>query len=61
MQWIMRARIDRARELLEETDLAVEEISSTVGLGTATNLRRHFRAVLGTTPSDYRRTFFRTS
>lgn len=57
MQWVMRARVDRARELLEETDLGVEEISATVGLGTATNLRRHFRAVLGTTPTEYRRTF----
>ncbi|QZY52628.1 GlxA family transcriptional regulator [Leucobacter tenebrionis] len=60
MQWIMRARIDRARELLEETDLGIEEISAAVGLGTATNLRRHFRSVLGTTPSDYRRTFSRS-
>ena len=50
-----------ARELLEETELPVEEIAAAVGLGTATNLRRHFRAVLGTTPSDYRRTFFRDS
>ncbi|WP_336991236.1 GlxA family transcriptional regulator [Leucobacter sp. VD1] len=61
MQWIMRARVDRARELLEETGLGVEEIADIVGLGTATNLRRHFRAVLGTTPSDYRRTFSRRS
>ncbi len=57
MQWIMRARLDRAREMLEETDLGVEEISATVGLGTATNLRRYFRRVLGTTPTEYRRTF----
>ncbi|MFT4231403.1 MAG: helix-turn-helix domain-containing protein [Leucobacter sp.] len=59
MQWIMRARVDRARELLEETDLGIEEIASTVGLGTATNLRRYFRRVLGTTPTEYRRTFSR--
>ncbi|TCK41515.1 AraC family transcriptional regulator with amidase-like domain [Leucobacter luti] len=59
MQWIMRARVDRARELLEETDLGIDEIASTVGLGTATNLRRYFRRVLGTTPSDYRKTFSR--
>lgn len=57
MQWIMRSRLDRARELLEETDLGVEEIAAAVGLGTATNLRRYFRRVLGTTPTDYRRTF----
>lgn len=59
MQWIMRARVDRARELLEETNLGVDEIAATVGLGSATNLRRHFRAVLGTTPTDYRSTFSR--
>lgn len=59
MQWVMRARIDRARELLQETDLTVEEIASAVGLGTATNLRRHFRTVLGTTPTEYRRMFSR--
>ncbi|WP_053388028.1 GlxA family transcriptional regulator [Leucobacter japonicus] len=57
MQWIMRARVDRARELLEETDLGVDEISASVGLGSATNLRRHFRQVLGTAPTAYRRTF----
>ncbi|WP_336658643.1 GlxA family transcriptional regulator [Leucobacter sp. USHLN153] len=57
MQWVMRARVDRARELLEETDLGVDEISATVGLGSATNLRRHFRQVLGTAPTAYRRMF----
>lgn len=57
MQWIMRARLDRARELLEETDLGVDEIGVAVGLGSASNLRRYFRRVLETTPSDYRKTF----
>lgn len=58
MQWLMRARVDRARELLQETDLGVEEIAASVGLGTGANLRQHFRRVLGTTPTEYRRTFF---
>lgn len=59
MQWIMRARVDRARELLEETELSVEEIASEVGLGSPANLRRYFHRVLSTTPTEYRRTFFR--
>lgn len=59
MQWVMRARVDRARELLEETELGIDAIADLVGLGTATNLRRHFRRVLGTTPSEYRRAFSR--
>ena len=61
MQWVMRARVDRARELLEETDLGIDAIAAMVGLGTATNLRRYFRRVLGTTPSEYRRAFSRES
>ncbi|MEU3696979.1 helix-turn-helix domain-containing protein [Streptomyces griseoviridis] len=59
MQWVMRARLDRARELLERSQLSVERIAAVVGLGTGTNLRLHFHRVLGTTPTDYRRTFAR--
>ncbi|MEU4659190.1 helix-turn-helix domain-containing protein [Streptomyces sp. NPDC023723] len=59
MQWVMRARLDLARELLERSQRSVEQIAADVGLGTGTNLRLHFQRVLGTTPSDYRRTFAR--
>jgi transcriptional regulator GlxA family with amidase domain len=59
MQWVLRARVDAARELLELTELDVERIAAEVGLGTGSNLRQHFRRVLGTTPSEYRRTFTR--
>ncbi|NJP46468.1 GlxA family transcriptional regulator [Actinacidiphila epipremni] len=59
MQWVMRARIDLARELLERSDRTIEQIANDVGLGTGANLRLHFRGILGTTPSEYRRTFSR--
>ncbi|MBP0458551.1 GlxA family transcriptional regulator [Streptomyces montanisoli] len=59
MQWVMRARIDAARELLERSQLGVEQIAVDVGLGTGANLRMHFQRVLGTSPSEYRRTFTR--
>jgi transcriptional regulator GlxA family with amidase domain len=58
-QWILRARVDRARELLERSDLGVEQIAAQVGLGTGANLRLHFQRILGTSPSEYRRTFAR--
>ncbi|WP_203842991.1 GlxA family transcriptional regulator [Winogradskya humida] len=61
MQWIMRARIDVARELLERSQRTVEQIATDVGLGTGSNLRRHFQHILGTTPTDYRRTFTESS
>jgi transcriptional regulator GlxA family with amidase domain len=57
MEWVMRARVDAARELLELSARGVEQIAADVGLGTGANLRRHFQRLLGTTPSDYRRTF----
>ncbi|MFC1436760.1 helix-turn-helix domain-containing protein [Streptacidiphilus sp. N1-10] len=59
MQWVMRARLDVARELLERSERSVEQIAVDVGLGTGTNLRLHFQRILGTTPSEYRRTFAR--
>jgi transcriptional regulator GlxA family with amidase domain len=57
MRWLMRARVDLARELLESSELSVEEISVFVGLGTGANLRQHFRSVLGESPSAYRSGF----
>ena len=57
MQWILRARVDLARELLERSDLGVEQIAARVGLGTGANLRLHFHRVLGTSPTEYRHTF----
>ncbi|GHA90971.1 GlxA family transcriptional regulator [Streptomyces termitum] len=59
MQWLLRARVDRARELLERSELGVEQIAADTGLGTGANLRMHFQRILGTTPSEYRRTFTR--
>ncbi|MFC7468610.1 helix-turn-helix domain-containing protein [Actinomadura keratinilytica] len=59
MQWVMRARLDLARELLERSERSVEQIAADVGLGTGANLRLHFQRILGTTPSEYRRTFTR--
>jgi AraC family transcriptional regulator, transcriptional activator FtrA len=56
-EWLLGQRLDAARVLLEQTDLPVEAIATRVGLASAVNLRRHFRAHLGTTPGAYRRTF----
>ncbi|UGT65047.1 AraC family transcriptional regulator [Nocardia asteroides] len=41
--------------MLEQTDLPVEAIAARVGLGTAVNLRRRFRARIGVTPGAHRR------
>lgn len=57
MQWILRERIDTARELLESTRLPVDRIADRVGLGTGSNLRLHFRRLLDVSPTEYRATF----
>ncbi|GAB2665398.1 helix-turn-helix domain-containing protein [Nocardia goodfellowii] len=55
--WLLSRRIAEARLLLEETDLPVDAIAARVGLTSAVNLRRRFRAHVGTTPGAYRRAF----
>ncbi|MFC9742295.1 GlxA family transcriptional regulator [Streptomyces noursei] len=57
LQWVLNARVGRARELLETTGLSVDQVARDCGLGTAANLRLHFRRTLDTTPTAYRRTF----
>lgn len=56
-QWLLSQRLDRARELLESTNLPIDQVSERSGLGSAANLRHHFGATLGTTPTAYRRAF----
>ena len=55
--WLIDQRVDRARELLETTDLDVDRIATEVGLGTGASLRAHLRERLGVSPTAYRRTF----
>jgi AraC family transcriptional activator FtrA len=55
--WLLRERVAAARELLEQTDLGVEQIATRVGLGSAEGLRQHFRKHVRTTPTAYRRAF----
>jgi transcriptional regulator GlxA family with amidase domain len=59
LQWLVNARVGLARELLETTDLSIDQVARDCGLGTAANLRLHFRRTLNTTPTAYRRTFTR--
>jgi len=58
-QWIVQQRVQRAEELLEQTDLTVEQIAIEVGFGNAAALRHHFAQIRGTSPQHYRRTFGR--
>lgn len=55
--WLLGQRVALAQQLLETSDLAVEEVARRSGLGTATSLRQHFARRVGTSPQAYRRTF----
>jgi transcriptional regulator GlxA family with amidase domain len=57
LRWLQEQRLLHARRLLEETDMPVEDIATSSGFGTATNLREHFRRATHTTPTAYRRAF----
>lgn len=57
--WLNAERVARAQQLLETTDLPIESIAGEAGFGTPLSLRQQFSAQLGTSPSDYRRMFFR--
>jgi transcriptional regulator GlxA family with amidase domain len=59
-QWIVQQRVQRAEELLERTDLSVEQIAAEVGFGNAAALRHHFGQIRGTSPQSYRQAFGRT-
>jgi AraC family transcriptional activator FtrA len=57
--WLVRERIERAKELLETGRLSTQRIAERVGIGSAESLRHHFRARVGTTPAQYRARFSR--
>jgi transcriptional regulator GlxA family with amidase domain len=57
LQWLLSARLDSARELLESHNIGIDDVARRCGLGTAANLRLHFRRRFATTPTTYRRTF----
>jgi AraC family transcriptional regulator, transcriptional activator FtrA len=57
--WIVRERIERAKELLESGRLPAQRIAERVGMGSAESLRHHFRARVGATPAQYRARFSR--
>jgi transcriptional regulator GlxA family with amidase domain len=57
LQWLLTARIDRARQLLEETDTSIDQTAYLCGFGSAVTFRSRFRRVVGLTPTEYRSRF----
>jgi AraC-like DNA-binding protein len=56
-RYLQRRRVERAMELLRETDRPVTEICFDVGFASLGTFSRTFRAVVGESPSRYRTRF----
>ncbi|WP_282694887.1 helix-turn-helix domain-containing protein [Streptomyces sp. CC208A] len=56
-QWLTQQRVERARHLLETSDLPIDRVAQDSGFGTAQSLRVHLMSAIGVTPTAYRRTF----
>jgi transcriptional regulator GlxA family with amidase domain len=57
MTWLTQQRVEHARMLLEESDLAIDQVAAKAGFGSAASLRQHLQAAIGLSPSAYRATF----
>ncbi|MFF2196590.1 GlxA family transcriptional regulator [Streptomyces sp. NPDC058157] len=57
LQWLLHARIHRARQLLESTDMPVTLLADRTGFGSPATLRHHFTRHTGTSPHAYRAAF----
>lgn len=58
-KWLLNARLKAACDYLETSSIPIDVTAEKTGFGTAANLRQHFRARFGTSPSAYRQTFAR--
>jgi transcriptional regulator GlxA family with amidase domain len=57
LQWILFSRIRHAQQLLEMSQLSIDEVAIKTGFDNPANFRERFRRTLGVSPKTYRRTF----
>ncbi len=57
LQWILGARVRRAQQLLETTDLSIEGVAAAAGFESAGSFRDRFRRLVGITPTAWRNTY----
>lgn len=54
-QFVMRTKLDRAKHLLVQSELAIAYVSDSLGFKSQSHFTRAFRQYFHETPSDYRR------
>ncbi|MBF2077102.1 MAG: helix-turn-helix transcriptional regulator [Synechococcales cyanobacterium T60_A2020_003] len=52
-QYVVHCRINRAKALLTEGQMAIAEVAYAVGFANQSHLNRHFKRALGMTPKAY--------
>jgi AraC family transcriptional regulator, transcriptional activator FtrA len=57
VDWLIRERVELARQLLETSTRPMAHVSSQAGFGSEESFRRHFRLATGVSPMAYRRQF----
>jgi AraC-like DNA-binding protein len=53
-RYLTQKRVERAQEMLSQTNLSLSEIAYAAGFSDQSHLARHFRHILGTTPREFR-------
>ncbi len=56
-QYIIMQKTEKAKELLQDTEFSVSEISKLVGYGQTSSFIRSFKSIVGRTPGDYRNNY----
>ena len=56
-QYIVNKKIEKARVLLEETDIRTKQISYEMGFASHSNFCSIFKKITNTTPQDYRKSY----
>ena len=57
IEYLIRLRMRKARELLMTTFLSIKQIMAAVGYNSKSHFARHFKKQIGVTPSEYRKQF----
>lgn len=57
IRWLVHQRVQASLALLETTDAPVEAVARAVGFDAPVTFRHHFRRIMRTSPTTYRRSF----
>jgi AraC-like DNA-binding protein len=52
--YLRRTRVERAKHILRSSSLPIQTVSQECGFGSVSHFNRAFRAIVGSTPSEYR-------